>query len=142
MRVRSSRTRTRTARGRFSRSRCEHQNTSRGNASRGHFRLQIANCRLQITNFKLRVASCELRVGTMNPISRRAALRIVSSAPMAAVLAWTPAEARQAHEHAEAARQQDTKQAAPFRPRFFTAHEYATVAILVDLIIPRDERSG
>ena len=61
---------------------------------------------------------------------------------MAAVLAWTPAEARQAHEHAEAARQQDTKQAAPFRPRFFTAHEYATVAILVDLIIPRDERSG
>src|SRR5947209_2959044 len=78
----------------------------------------------------------------MNPISRRAALRIVSSAPMAAVLAWTPAEAQQAHEHAEAARQQDAKQALPFKPKFFTAHEYATVAVLVDLIIPRDERSG
>jgi len=61
---------------------------------------------------------------------------------MAAVLAWTPAEAQQAHEHAEAARQQDAKQALPFKPKFFTAHEYATVAVLVDLIIPRDERSG
>ncbi len=29
-----------------------------------------------------------------------------------------------------------------FEPRFFTAHEYQTVRILVDLIIPRDERSG
>jgi hypothetical protein len=33
-------------------------------------------------------------------------------------------------------------QAAQFRPKFFTAHEYATVRILVDLIIPRDARSG
>src|SRR5437667_10217511 len=78
----------------------------------------------------------------MNPSSRRTAIRIVSSAPLAAVLAWTPAEAQQAHEHAEAARQQDAKQALPFKPKFFTAHEYATVAVLVDLIIPRDERSG
>ena len=59
---------------------------------------------------------------------------------MAAALVWTPAEARQAHEHAEAARQQPG--AAPFKPKFFTAHEYATVLVLVDLIIPRDERSG
>src|SRR5437667_8402547 len=78
----------------------------------------------------------------MNPSSRRTAIRIVSSAPLAAVLAWTPAEAQQAHEHAEAARQQDAKQALPFKPKFFTAHEYATVTVLVDLIIPRDERSG
>jgi gluconate 2-dehydrogenase gamma chain len=32
--------------------------------------------------------------------------------------------------------------AGPFNPKFFTAHEYATVGVLVDLIIPRDERSG
>ena len=31
---------------------------------------------------------------------------------------------------------------AAFKPKFFTAHEYATVGVLVDLIIPRDERSG
>jgi len=78
----------------------------------------------------------------MAPITRRAALSIVTSAPFAAALLWTPAEARQAHEHAEAARAQDAKRATPFKPKFFTAHEYATVAVLVDLIIPRDERSG
>jgi hypothetical protein len=30
----------------------------------------------------------------------------------------------------------------PYIPRFFTAHEYATVRVLVDIIIPADERSG
>jgi gluconate 2-dehydrogenase gamma chain len=75
----------------------------------------------------------------MKSISRRTALQIVTSAPMAAALVWTPAEAQQAHEHAAAAQ---AKTAAPFKPKFFTAHEYATVAVLVDLIIPRDERSG
>src|SRR5256714_15695798 len=75
----------------------------------------------------------------MKNISRRTALQIVTSAPMAAALVWTPAEAQQAHEHAAAAQ---AKTAAPFKPKFFTAHEYATVAVLVDLIIPRDERSG
>jgi len=75
-------------------------------------------------------------------LTRRDALRIVTSAPFAAALVWTPAEARQAHEHAEAARSQAAKAAAPFKPKFFTAHELATVTVLVDLIIPRDERSG
>jgi gluconate 2-dehydrogenase gamma chain len=78
----------------------------------------------------------------MAAISRRAALRIVTSAPVAAALVWTPAEAQQAHEHAAAAREQASRRAAPFKPKFFTAHEYATVGVLVDLIIPRDERSG
>jgi gluconate 2-dehydrogenase gamma chain len=78
----------------------------------------------------------------MKSITRREALRIVTSAPVAAALVWTPAEARQAHEHADAARTQAAKQATPFKPRFFTAHEYATVSVLVDLIIPKDERSG
>ena len=78
----------------------------------------------------------------MAPITRRAALRIVTSAPFAAALVWTPAEARQAHEHASAARAQAAAKAAPFKPKFFTARELATVTVLVDLIIPRDERSG
>jgi gluconate 2-dehydrogenase gamma chain len=78
----------------------------------------------------------------MAPITRRAALRIVSSAPFAAALVWTPAEAQQARERADAARAQAAKRATPFKPKFFTAHEYSTVSVLVDLIIPRDERSG
>ena len=75
----------------------------------------------------------------MKTITRRSALELFAAAPAAAALAWTPAEARQAHEHAAAAH---AAKAAPFKPRFFTAHEYATVGVLVDLIIPRDERSG
>jgi hypothetical protein len=78
----------------------------------------------------------------MPGITRRAALRIVTSAPFAAALVWTPAEAQQAREQADAARTQAAKRSAPFKPKFFTAHEYATVTVFVDLIIPRDERSG
>jgi hypothetical protein len=78
----------------------------------------------------------------MKNISRRTALQIVTSAPVAAALVWTPAEARQAHEHAATAQAQAARTATAFKPKFFTAHEYATVAVMVDLIIPRDERSG
>jgi gluconate 2-dehydrogenase gamma chain len=78
----------------------------------------------------------------MKNISRRTALQIVTSAPVAAALVWTPAEAAQAHQHAATAQAQAAKTATPFKPKFFTAHEYATVAVLVDLIIPRDARSG
>ena len=76
----------------------------------------------------------------MKPISRRAALELFIAGPAAAALVWTPLEARQAHEHAMAA--QAAKPATPLKPKFFTAHEYATVGVLVDLIIPKDERSG
>jgi gluconate 2-dehydrogenase gamma chain len=76
----------------------------------------------------------------MKKLSRRHALALFGAAPAAAALVWTDVEARQAHEHAVAA--QAAKPAAPFKPKFFTAHEYATVGLLVDLIIPRDERSG
>jgi hypothetical protein len=54
---------------------------------------------------------------------------------VAAAIAWTPAEAEQAATRARQAPR-------PFKPTFFTPHEYATVRVLVDLIIPRDERSG
>lgn len=76
----------------------------------------------------------------MKRLSRRDALALFGAAPAAAALVWTDVEARQAHEHAQAA--QATTARAPFKPTFFTAHEYATVGVLVDLIIPRDERSG
>jgi hypothetical protein len=68
-------------------------------------------------------------------LRRRDALAILAGAPIAAALAWTPAEAA----HAAA---QVRQAAQPFTPSFFTGHEYATIRILVDLIIPRDDRSG
>jgi hypothetical protein len=67
-------------------------------------------------------------------ISRREALTLLTAGPLAA-MTWTPAEAEQA-----AARTQ--QRGSSFKPAFFTPHEYATVAVLVDLIIPRDDRSG
>jgi len=78
----------------------------------------------------------------MTKISRRTALQLVGAAPVAAAMAWTPAEAEQAHTHAQQARAAAAKQSKPYKPKFFTAHEYATVAVLVDLIIPKDDRSG
>jgi hypothetical protein len=74
--------------------------------------------------------------------NRRTMLRLLTSAPVAAGFAWTEAEAQQAHQQAHAAQAAAKKAAVPFRPKFFTRHEYATVNVLVDLIIPKDERSG
>ena len=68
-------------------------------------------------------------------------LKVLGAAPAAAGFAWTEAEAQQAHHQAQAARRATAK-ASAYKPQFFTAHEYATVLVLVDLIIPKDERSG
>ena len=78
----------------------------------------------------------------MSDIHRRTLLKLISSAPVAAGFAWTDVEAQQAHHQAQAARATASRTRAPYKPRFFTAHEYATVRVLVDLIIPKDERSG
>jgi len=75
-------------------------------------------------------------------ISRRHAIELLVGAPAAAALVWTEADAAQAAQKAQDARSTAAKTATAFKPKFFTAHEYATVGILVDLIIPRDERSG
>jgi hypothetical protein len=73
---------------------------------------------------------------------RREVLKLLAGAPVAAGFTWTEADAQQAHEHAQAARETAQKTGTPFKPQFFTEHEYATVRVLVDMIIPKDERSG
>jgi gluconate 2-dehydrogenase gamma chain len=78
----------------------------------------------------------------MKTISRRTALKSLAAAPVAAAMAWTPAEASQAQRRAQQAKTEAEKQGAAYQPKFFTPHEYATVGIMVDLIIPKDERSG
>jgi gluconate 2-dehydrogenase gamma chain len=77
----------------------------------------------------------------MSTMDRRTILQLLGSAPLAAGFTWTEAEAAQAHQHAAAARAA-AKPGVAYKPKFFTAHEYATVRVLVDLIIPKDERSG
>jgi hypothetical protein len=78
----------------------------------------------------------------VSDIKRRTVLRMMTAAPVAAAMTWTEAEAQQAHQHAQAATATTAKSGVPYKPKFFNAHEWATVRMLVDIIIPRDERSG
>ncbi len=66
----------------------------------------------------------------------------MTAAPVAAAMTWTEADAQEAHQHAQAAKTTAAKTGAPHKPTFFNAHEWATVRMLVDIIIPRDDRSG
>jgi hypothetical protein len=68
-------------------------------------------------------------------------LRLLAAVPVAAGFSWTEAEAQQAH-HLALAAQAAATAAAPFAPTFFTPHEWRTVRVLVDLVIPKDDRSG
>jgi gluconate 2-dehydrogenase gamma chain len=77
----------------------------------------------------------------MDALNRRSLLRLLASAPAAAGLVWTEAEARQAH-HAARAAQAAAQAGTPYAPKFFTPHEWQTVRVLVDIIIPKDARSG
>jgi len=78
-------------------------------------------------------------------ITRRNALKIIGATPVAAGIGLTEAAAtEQAH---QAHMQPRTKPAAgakkgPYKPKFFNAHEWATVALLANIIVPKDEKSG
>ena len=78
----------------------------------------------------------------MPKLNRRSLLQLIGAAPLAAGFTWTEAEAAQATRASQAARTPAGTRPAPFKPKFFTAHELATVRVLVDIIIPKDERSG
>jgi gluconate 2-dehydrogenase gamma chain len=73
-------------------------------------------------------------------MNRRAMLQLLGAAPLAAGFTWTDVEAAEARQKAQSAHAAAPR--APFKPKFFTEHEYATVRVLADLIIPKDERSG
>jgi gluconate 2-dehydrogenase gamma chain len=79
----------------------------------------------------------------MAGMDRRQLLKSLASAPIAAVaINWTESEAYAASDAAQAARQTAQRTQKPYAPKFFRAHEWATVGILVDLIIPKDKKSG
>jgi len=79
----------------------------------------------------------------MATMDRRQVLQALASAPLAAAaITWTESEALAASQAATQARQAAQQTKAPYKPKFFTAAEWATVGVLVDLVIPRDEKSG
>ncbi len=77
----------------------------------------------------------------MSDMGRRGILKLLGSAPLAAGFALTEAQAQTAHEHARKEAGKSAK-AGPFTPKFFNAHEWATVRLLADIVLPRDARSG
>lgn len=75
----------------------------------------------------------------MSDLTRRDVVRVLAATSLAAAFDWTPAEAQRALGVAAAARNPTGH---TYQPAFFSPHEWDTVRLLVDLIIPRDERSG
>lgn len=75
-------------------------------------------------------------------LTRREALGLIAAVPAAGVLSWTDAEAREAFEQATSARRAAARAKTAYTPKFFTAAAYGMLVALVDLIIPKDERSG
>jgi hypothetical protein len=78
---------------------------------------------------------------TDREIGRRSALRLIGTAPIAVAFTLGANEAAAAAEKAATA----VKAAAAgkaYVPKFFNPQEWKTVRILVDVIIPKDERSG
>jgi hypothetical protein len=75
----------------------------------------------------------------MSDLTRRDVVRVLAATSLAAAFDWTPAEAQRALSVAAAARNPTGQ---TYQPAFFSPHEWDTVRLLVDLIIPRDERSG
>src|SRR6266849_339044 len=71
-------------------------------------------------------------------MKRRDAVQLLAVAPLTAAFRWTPESVREASARAREALARGTT----YDPKQFTAHEWETVRVLVDLIIPKDERSG
>jgi gluconate 2-dehydrogenase gamma chain len=78
----------------------------------------------------------------MREIKRRRVLQVLGATPAVAALAFTESEAALVTQQAQTARRRAAAAGTGFKPKFFTAAEYAVVTTLADMIIPKDERSG
>ena len=74
-------------------------------------------------------------------MSRRDAVQLLASLPVAAFLSWPTAEQEKVRRFVDNA-MRAAAEGTPFAPKFFTTAEFRTARILADMIIPRDERSG
>jgi hypothetical protein len=78
----------------------------------------------------------------MRDLKRRRVLQLLGATPAMAALAFTESEAALVAEQAQTARRRASAAGQAYKPKFFTAAEYATVVALADMIIPKDARSG
>lgn len=74
-------------------------------------------------------------------MSRRDAVQMLASLPVAAFLSWPTLEQERVRRFVSDALRAAAEGNA-YAPTFFTAAEYRTVRILGDMILPKDERSG
>ena len=75
-------------------------------------------------------------------VSRRQAIGYLAALPLAGALEFSPSTLERALRAAEQATADAKTGGAPYTRKFFTAHEWRTVRMLVDYIIPRDAKSG
>ena len=76
----------------------------------------------------------------MSDVSRRDALKLLGAVPVVGALDWSAPSVQRATRFV--ARLQEEVDQAPYTPKFFTPHEWRTVRLLADIVIPKDERSG
>jgi gluconate 2-dehydrogenase gamma chain len=74
----------------------------------------------------------------VSDMNRREAVGFLAAASLATMVGWSPAQVERVRRFMETA----GAAGAAYDPKFFTQTEWETVRVLVDLIIPRDERSG
>ena len=74
-------------------------------------------------------------------MNRREAVQLLAALPFAAAFTLRSVDKEKAWRFVENA-QRLAAEGVPFAPRFFAPAEFRTVGILVDMIIPPDERSG
>ena len=79
-----------------------------------------------------------MKEDTKGRLGRRGVLKLLGAAPLAGGFLLSEAQAQTAHERI--ARQKAA--AGAYVPKFFSPHEWATVRVLADMVIPRDARSG
>jgi hypothetical protein len=77
----------------------------------------------------------------MTDVSRRDALKAFAAVPVAGMLDWSAPSIDRATKFIERLKDEDAS-GAQYSPKFFTPHEWRTVRVLSDMIIPKDERSG
>ena len=75
-------------------------------------------------------------------ISRRQAVAALATLPLVGSIRFSGPTLERAMRVAEAASAEREAGGAPYKPKFFTAHEWRTVRMLVDYVIPRDAKSG
>ena len=76
----------------------------------------------------------------MTDVSRRDALKLLGAVPVLGAMDWSAPSVERATRFV--ARLQEEVDGAPYAPKFFTPHEWRTVRLLADIVIPKDERSG